>query len=224
MSGRVKAVKRGASQPPAAEPAAKKDKAPKRISLLDLALTFETMLDSNHVLDLATICYNEIMDAGEMVQEGVIRMAELFIYMCAFIQFYLNDPDANMFFISAPKGSGKKKSSKKDSDDDDDDDDDESSAKPPRMLSGTGAEDFYGFVNTLDTLAVEVFAKSQTLFKTDAEKNTIHSAMGTQQQFMTLYLQFQVLKASAPLCFDMPKSQIKNYPTLDERQTRDGKV
>ena len=99
MSGRVKAVKRGASQPPAAEPAAKKDKAPKRISLLDLALTFETMLDSNHVLDLATMCYNEIMDAGEIVQEGVIRMAELFIYMCAFIQFYLNDPDANMFFI-----------------------------------------------------------------------------------------------------------------------------
>ena len=76
----------------------------------------------------------------------------------------------------------------------------------------------------LDQLAVEVFAKSVTLFKTDAEKNTIHSAMGTQQQFMTLYLQFQVLKASAPLFFDMPKSQIKNYPALDERQTRDGKV
>ena len=67
-----------------------------------------------------------------------------------------------------------------------------------------------------------MFAKSVTLFKTDAEKNTIHSAMGTQQQFMTLYLQFQVLKASAPLFFDMPKSQIKNNPTLDERQTRGG--
>ena len=38
MSGRVKAQKRSLSQPPAAEPAAKKEKAPKRISLLDIFL------------------------------------------------------------------------------------------------------------------------------------------------------------------------------------------
>ena len=49
----MKAQKRSLSQPPAAEPVAKAAKPAKRISLLDLALTFETMLDSNHVLDLA---------------------------------------------------------------------------------------------------------------------------------------------------------------------------
>ena len=154
MAGRVKAQKRSLSQPPAAEPAAKAAKPAKRISKLDLALTFETMLDSNHVLDLATICYNEIIDVGEIVQEGVIRMAELFIYLCAFIQFYLNDPDKNVFHVSEPRGSKKKGKGKPASDDDDSDDDD---AKPElRMLSGTGAEDYFNLILLLDILAVEV--------------------------------------------------------------------
>ena len=40
-------------------------------------------------------------------------------------------------------------------------------AKPElRMLSGTGAEDYFNLIQLLDVLAVEVFAKSQTLFKT----------------------------------------------------------
>ena len=112
------------------------------------------MLDSNHVLDLATICYNEIIDVGEIVQEGVIRMAELFIFLCAFIQFYLNDPDKNVFHVSEPRGSKKKGKGKPASDDDDSDDDD---AKPElRMLSGTGAEDYFNLILLLDILAVEV--------------------------------------------------------------------
>ena len=131
MAGRVKAQKRSLSQPPSQEPPAKAAKPAKRISKLDLALTFETMLDSNHVLDLATMCYNEIIDVGEIVQEGVIRMAELFIYLCAFIQFYLNDPEENVFLVNEPRGSKSKGKGKKPASDDDESDDDD--AKPARI-------------------------------------------------------------------------------------------
>ena len=82
-----KGNKRSASQPPAAQPPAKAHALSARISSMDKALMFGEDDVGMNVTALIENAHNEIAAAGDLVIEGALQLAKLFIMICGFVKF-----------------------------------------------------------------------------------------------------------------------------------------
>ena len=199
--------KRGASQPPQSQPT---PKAPRRVSALDLALQFGLYAVQNekmqNVAELAETCLNQIPigDDDKFTFETYVQVAQFFIMLCAFFRFFL--VGENLF------ETGKSSSQ---NDDESDSDGEASGAEaatatpPPRLLSGNGAQDLHWMIMRMDEYSTKLFARSKGEM-TEAEKNTLLSALGNVQQWTELKDAMQLLRAEAPEFYTLPSSQLKH--------------
>ena len=87
-----KGNKRHASQPPAKEPPAKVHALSARISSMDKALMFGEDDVEMNVTNLVENALNEIVAAGDLLIEGALQLAKLFIMICGFVKFAFAHP------------------------------------------------------------------------------------------------------------------------------------
>ena len=212
-----KGNKRGASQPPAKEPPAKVHALSARISSMDKALMFGEDDVGMNVTGLIENALNEIMAAGDLVIEGALQLAKLFILICGFVKFaFAPVPGQNfpgVFEVGPKTGKGKKVRPEES----DEDSDGEASgaeaaaARAVRMLSGKGADDLHYIITNLESLCTQLFAFARSRDFEDAEKNSLSFAFGNWAQFQELRDCLTMLKAAAPDFYSIPKSQLAHY-------------
>ena len=199
-----KGTKRHASLPPAKEPT---PKAPRRVSRLDLALQFGLYAVQNekmqNVAELAETGLNQITvgDDDKYTFETYVQVAQFFIMMCAFFRFFLIGE--NLF------ETGKSSSQNDESESDGEASGAEAAAAaPPRLLSGNGAQDLHWMINMMDSISTKLFARTKAEMS-DAENNTLLSALGNMRQWTELKDAMQLLRAEAPEFYTLPSSQLK---------------
>jgi hypothetical protein len=203
-----KGTKRHASQPPAKEPQAKVSA---RISSMDKALMFGEDDVEMNVTMLIENAYNEIAAGGELLIEGALQLAKLFIMICGFVKFAF--ADTKVFEVGPKTGKGKKVRP----DESDEDSDGEASgaeaaaSRRVRMLSGKGADDLHYIITNLESLCTQLFAFARSRDFEDAEKNSLNFAFGNWAQFQELRDCLTLLKAEAPDFYSIPKSQLAHY-------------
>ena len=160
---------------------------------------------------------NEIVAAGDLVIEGALQLAKLFIMICGFVKFAFAPVPGQNFpgvFEVGPKSGKGKKTRQEESDDDSDgyaSGAEAAAARAVRMLSGNGADDLHYIITNLEGLCTRLFAFTRSRDFEDAEKNSLSFAFGNWAQFLELRDCLTDLKAAAPDFYSIPKSQLAHY-------------